>query len=88
MGRAIVNNTADAPDGRVLVNRGTEMPSSRGLVNAYAKGTNNAIKGAAMVGEKGKEIVMMKGGEKVISNKEVPKYMKGKIIKAKFKNKK
>jgi phage-related tail protein len=41
-----------------------------------------------MVGEKGKEIVMMKGGEKVIPNKEVPKYLNGKIIKAKFKNKK
>lgn len=88
MGRAIVNNTADAPDGRVLVNRGTEMPSSRGLVNAYAKGTKKALPGPAMVGEKGKEIVMMKGGEKVIANKEVPKYLKGKIIKAKFKNKK
>ena len=88
MSRGLVNNTADAPDGRVLVNRGTEMPSTRGIVNAYAKGTNNAMKGAAMVGEKGKEVVMMKGGEKVIPNKEVPKYLKGKIISAKFKNKK
>ena len=66
--------------GRAIVNKG-EM-------SAYAKGTNNAMKGAAMVGEKGKEIVMMKGGEKVIPNKEVPKYLQGKIIKAKFKNKK
>lgn len=66
--------------GRAIVNKG-EM-------SAYKDGTNSASKGAAMVGEKGKEIVMMKGGEKVIPNKEVPKYMKGQIIKAKFKIKK
>lgn len=65
--------------GRALVNRG-EMP-------AYKEGTNNASKGPAMVGEKGKEIVIMKGGEKVIPNNKVSKYMKGEIMKAKFKKK-
>lgn len=66
--------------GRALVNKG-EM-------SAYKYGTNSASKGAAMVGEKGKEIVMMKGGEKVIPNNKVSKYLSGKIIQAKNKNKK
>ena len=88
MGRALVNNT-EAPDGRGIVNKGmTEPFGSRGIVNAYAKGTDNAAKGPAMVGEKGKEIVMMKGGEKVIPNNKVSKYISGKIIQAKNKKKK
>lgn len=66
--------------GRALVNKG-EM-------SAYKDGTNNASKGPAIVGEKGKEIVIMKGGEKVIPNNKVSKFLSGKIIQAKNKKKK
>jgi len=83
MPRGLVNRTGDMPDGRGIVNN--TSPDGRALVNAYAKGTKNASKGAAMVGEKGKEIVVMKGGEKVIPNNKVSKYLQGKIVQAKNK---
>lgn len=37
-------------------------------VEWYAKGTNNAKKGPAIVGEKGPELLYMNGGEKVVPN--------------------
>lgn len=86
-GRAIVNKSSDVDPSRGLVNKTSDVDPTRGIVNAYSKGTNNASKGAAMVGEKGKEIVIMKGGEKVIPNNKVPKYLSGKIIQAKLKKK-
>lgn len=85
MGRALVNKSSAIDDSRGIVNN--TAPDGRAIVNAYAKGTNNASKGAAIVGEKGKEIVIMKGGEKVIPNNKVPKYLSGKIIQAKLKKK-
>lgn len=39
-------------------------------VQAYAEGTDNAAPGVALVGEKGPELVVMQGGEKVIPNNE------------------
>lgn len=40
-------------------------------VDWYAKGTSNAAKGPAIVGEKGPELLYMNGGEKVIPNNEL-----------------
>ncbi len=40
---------------------------------AYAKGTDNAAPGWALVGEEGPELVRFRGGEKVIPNKTVDK---------------
>jgi SLT domain-containing protein len=86
-GRAIVNKSSAIDDGRMLVNKSSAIDDGRALVNAYAKGTNNASKGAVMVGEKGKEIVIMKGGEKVVPNNKVAKYLSENKIKTKVKKK-
>jgi len=86
-GRALVNKSSAIDDSRGIVNKSSAMPDGRAIVNAYSKGTNNASKGAAIVGEKGKEIVIMKGGEKVIPNNKVSKYMSDNKIKTKVKKK-
>lgn len=44
-------------------------------VEWYAKGTNNAKKGPAIVGEKGPELLYMNGGEKVIPNNKTEKML-------------
>jgi phage-related tail protein len=82
-----MKTTSFSDDGRALVNKSSAMPDGRAIVNTYSKGTNNASKGAAIVGEKGKEIVIMKGGEKVIPNNKVSKYMSDNKIKTKVKKK-
>lgn len=89
MGRALVNKggASALPSAPISTGEMTVPMSGRAIVNAFAKGTKKAPKGAAMVGEKGKEIVIMKGGEKVIPNNKVSKYMRGEIMKAKFKKK-
>jgi phage-related tail protein len=76
-----MKTTSLSDDGRALVNKSSAMPDGRAIVNAYSKGTNNASKGAAIVGEKGKEIVIMKGGEKVIPNNKISKYISDNKIK-------
>ena len=43
-----------------------EAESWESSIPGYASGTDNAKKGLALVGEKGPELVMMKGGEKVL----------------------
>lgn len=84
-GRALVNKSSGMPESRGIVNN--TAPDGRAIVNAYAKGTNNASKGAAIVGEKGKEIVIMKGGEKVIPNDKISNYISDNKIKTKVKKK-
>lgn len=46
-------------------------------VPAYAKGTDNAKPGMALVGENGPELVMMQGGEKVLPNDDTEKLVNG-----------
>jgi phage-related tail protein len=82
-----MKTTSLSDDGRALVNKSSDVAPSRGIVNAYSKGTNNASKGAAIVGEKGKEIVIMKGGEKVVPNNKVAKYLSENKIQEKIKKK-
>jgi len=44
-------------------------------VDWYAKGTNNAKRGPAVVGEKGPELLYMNGGEKVIPNRQTERIL-------------
>lgn len=44
-------------------------------VDWYAKGTNNAKRGPAVVGEKGPELLYMNGGEKVIPNRQTERML-------------
>lgn len=44
-------------------------------VSWYAKGTNNAKRGPAIVGEKGPELLYMTGGEKVIPNRKTERML-------------
>ena len=47
------------------------------LINAFAKGTDNASKGLAIVGEAGPELVNFKGGEQVLNNRNTNKALEG-----------
>lgn len=50
----------------------------------YARGTNSARRGPAVVGENGPELVYMNGGERVVNNnltrRELPKYHAGGVV--------
>jgi len=46
-----------------------------GITDAYAKGTDSARPGVALVGEEGPELLLMQGGEKVITARETEKLM-------------
>lgn len=50
----------------------------------YARGTNSAKRGPAVVGENGPELVYMNGGERVVNNnltrRELPKYHAGGVV--------
>ena len=47
------------------------------LINAFAKGTDNAPKGLAIVGEAGPELVNFNGGEQVLNNRNTNKALEG-----------
>ena len=47
------------------------------LINAFAKGTDNAPKGLALVGEAGPELVNFNGGEQVLNNRNTNKALEG-----------
>lgn len=47
------------------------------LINAFAKGTDNAPKGLALVGEAGPELVNFNGGEQVLNNRNTNKTLEG-----------
>lgn len=47
------------------------------LINAFAKGTDNAPKGLAIVGEAGPELVNFNGGEQVLNNRNTNKTLEG-----------
>lgn len=68
-GKNWINNLADSyrKSDEIAENNKKLGIGGKGVgVNAYALGTNNASRGVALVGENGPEIVMMRGGEKVI----------------------
>lgn len=59
--------TVSAPDVSGYIN----------LINAFAKGTDNAPKGLAIVGEAGPELVNFNGGEQVLNNRNTNKALEG-----------
>ena len=53
-----------------------ETLRTMGSIPAYAVGTEKAAPGLALVGEKGPELVMMQGGEKVLTAEETKEYLR------------